>query len=96
MAKDHIESGSFDLFGPPSHPLLLGLPWLAKHNPHINWASREILGWSKNCLLICFPSETSSVPLLSTHHLASLNTDFLDLCAVPACYMDLKEVLNKA
>lgn len=37
MAEGRTEFLSFHLFNSPSHPLLLGLPWLSKHNPQINW-----------------------------------------------------------
>ncbi|KAL1279173.1 hypothetical protein QQF64_025846, partial [Cirrhinus molitorella] len=29
--------------------VILGRPWLAKHQPRINWSTGEILGWSKEC-----------------------------------------------
>ena len=96
MAKGHTESISFHLYNSPSHPLLLGLPWLAKYNPHIDWLSGGILGWSKSCLSTCFHSETAPVHQLPVLQPASSHTDFPDLSGVPACYLDLKEVFNKA
>ena len=94
MAKGHREFLSFLLYSCPSHPLLLGLPWLSKHNPHIDWSSGEILGCGKDCSPVCFPSEPVSAPPPSSR-LVSPDTDFLDISNVPACYLDLKEVFNK-
>lgn len=40
----------------PQNPIILGLPWLEKHNPQISWKAKQISQWSeywqKNCLLI--------------------------------------------
>ena len=104
MAKGHTESLSFHLFDSPSHPLLLGLPWLSSHNPQINWSSGEILGWSGDCSPACFSSEPVPVPMTpvvpvspaSSSPPVSSDADFPDLSGVPACYLDVKEVFNKA
>lgn len=31
------------------HVIILGLPWLEKHNPHICWTYTEIVAWSLKC-----------------------------------------------
>ncbi|KAL0202442.1 hypothetical protein M9458_000460, partial [Cirrhinus mrigala] len=33
----------------PNHPIILGLPWLEKHNPVISWTKKHILQWSPDC-----------------------------------------------
>ena len=81
MAKGHSEFLSCLLYCSPAHPLLLGLPWLSKHNPHINWSSGEILGWGKSCCPVCFPSEPVPAPPLSSH-LVSPYADFPDISNV--------------
>lgn len=86
----------FYLVNSSSHPLLLGLPWLVKHNPQINWATGEIVSWRKSCSSVCFSAEPAPALPLSSPPLASKDTKFLDLSGVPACYWDLKEVFNKA
>lgn len=108
IANGHTESLSFHLFNSPSHPLILGYPWLVKHNPHMDWSTGRVLGWHKDCLATCFPSAPAPErPLPSTHVTVALTTavstplqaaadsDFPDLSRVPTCYRDLKKVFNK-
>lgn len=38
---------SFHIFDIPQS-LLLGHPWLSQHNPYTNWATVQIISWSKN------------------------------------------------
>ena len=45
---DHQESMTFFLFNSSGHALILGFPWLLRHNPHIDWRSGEIMGWGKD------------------------------------------------
>ena len=52
IANGHTESLSFHLFNSPSHPLILGYPWLVKHNPHMDWSTGRVLGWHKDCLAL--------------------------------------------
>ncbi|TWW55636.1 Retrovirus-related Pol polyprotein from transposon opus [Takifugu flavidus] len=37
----------------------LGRPWLERHDPHISWASGQILGWSVACHANCLHSAPS-------------------------------------
>uniref|UniRef100_W5NM24 ribonuclease H n=1 Tax=Lepisosteus oculatus TaxID=7918 RepID=W5NM24_LEPOC len=37
------------LLDSPAYPVILGLPWLKKHDPHISWAKNEIIAWSHAC-----------------------------------------------
>ena len=53
ISQEHTESMSFHLLNSPSHPLILGFPWLSKHNPHMNWATGEVTGWDRNCSVTC-------------------------------------------
>lgn len=41
----HKELINFYLFQSPSQALILGHPWLHKHNHHFNWKSRTIIGY---------------------------------------------------
>ncbi len=45
----HLESMAFYLISSPELPLILGHPWLMRHNPHINWLSGEVLSWGSLC-----------------------------------------------
>lgn len=51
----HSETMDFYLYKSNHHPLILGFPWLLKHNHHINWPTGKIEGWGKDCEIICFP-----------------------------------------
>ncbi|KAI2644950.1 Transposon Ty3-I Gag-Pol polyprotein [Labeo rohita] len=35
--------------------IILGRPWLVKHNPIISWGTGEVLRWGEDCNLDCFP-----------------------------------------
>ncbi|KAK7913158.1 hypothetical protein WMY93_013369 [Mugilogobius chulae] len=52
--------------------------------PHIDWSSGNIVSWGSDCKLKCFPPLTPEDP------------QFPDLSKVPECYLELKEVFNKA
>ncbi|MGL5596555.1 MAG: retropepsin-like aspartic protease [Aeromonas sp.] len=44
--------------------VVLGLPWIAQHNPVINWRSGEVEKWSFQCLSHCIsPVQIPSSPL---------------------------------
>jgi len=42
------------------HPIILGLPWLEKHNPTISWTDKQIIRLSNTC------QEESLYPLIKT------------------------------
>jgi len=42
------------------HPVILGIPWLAKHNPNINWIDRSLT--FDKCLDNCFPHGRALLP----------------------------------
>lgn len=68
--------------------LILGMPWLKKHNPHINWHLRTVNLWSPNCLSSCF-----QVPLQST----TIESPFSpSLHNIPPEYQDLQMVFSKS
>lgn len=33
----------------PAFPVVLGIPWLARHNPKISWKQGVLQGWSEEC-----------------------------------------------
>lgn len=84
-----MKTSPYNTINSPDHPLVLGVSWLQKHNPHVNWSSGRVLGWEATCLTNCFWS--ASLP--ST--LPELEVEFPDLSGVPEVYMDLKEVFSK-
>ena len=40
--QGHHEEIDLDVFGMATHDVILGLPWLRKHNPRINWKDRQL------------------------------------------------------
>ncbi len=45
----HSEVIKFYVIHSPNHPIILGLPWLRTHNPHISWREGQILQWGTTC-----------------------------------------------
>ena len=92
ISGNHAEMISFLLIDSPQVPLVLGLPWLKRHNPHIDWSTGLILGWSEFCLSSCLVSASVSCCPQNSDS----SPDFPDLSEVPPVYLDLKEVFNKS
>ena len=42
ISGNHRENISFFLIPSPSSPVVLGLPWLRLHNPHIDWSTSPL------------------------------------------------------
>ncbi|KAK3548954.1 hypothetical protein QTP70_021664 [Hemibagrus guttatus] len=81
----HYERLAFYVTSSPANPVILGFPWLRRHDPHISWRSGELVRWSTTCLRGCLrdpvarPCRTSRVerPLEAAGgHLPSQYTDF--------------------
>jgi len=45
----HHELIRFYVIHSPNNPVILGLPWLRTHNPHISWKEGQIVQWDANC-----------------------------------------------
>jgi hypothetical protein len=58
---NHTETISFLLTDSPLAPVVLGHPWLSRHNPNINWSQNTVLSWSEYCHASCLLSACSSV-----------------------------------
>ena len=44
---NHKERISLFLIDSPAFPVVLGVPWLASHNPRISWRQGVLQGWSE-------------------------------------------------
>lgn len=90
LSGNHQEIISFFVIPSPTCPLVLGLPWLRLHNPHIDWSNSTITNWSifchSHCLHSAIPFSTPSLPSPS---------ETIDLSNVPSAYHDLQEVFSK-
>ncbi|KAI4898934.1 hypothetical protein NFI96_007063 [Prochilodus magdalenae] len=84
----HTERLSFFLTQAPDLPVILGFPWLKRHNPHIDWLSRSIRQWGPHCQGSCLQPKADGVSSGVANHSA-------DLSKVPAAYHDLREVFSK-
>uniref|UniRef100_A0A4W5K2I5 ribonuclease H n=1 Tax=Hucho hucho TaxID=62062 RepID=A0A4W5K2I5_9TELE len=76
----HEERISFFLIDSPAFPVVLGIPWLAYHDPNILWQQRALKGWSRGCLGRCVgvsigATTVESPEQVSTVHIPSENAD---------------------
>lgn len=56
ISGNHCEEISLHLIDTPQVPIILGYRWLVKHNPQIDWANNNIVGWSSFSLFKCLVS----------------------------------------
>ncbi|KAJ8391288.1 hypothetical protein AAFF_G00090750 [Aldrovandia affinis] len=56
VSGNHRERLAFCLMESPCAPLVLGGPWLATHNPSIDWTTGHIREWSPFCQKSCLRS----------------------------------------
>ncbi len=86
----HSEFIKFYVIHSPNHPIILGLPWLRTHNPHISWREGQVLQWGTTCQERCLSKipKASTIPSFPTVQNAT-NTD------LPSEYSDLAEAFSK-
>ncbi|KAK3544289.1 hypothetical protein QTP86_009141 [Hemibagrus guttatus] len=81
----HYERLAFYVTSSPANPMIVGFPWLRRHDPHISWWSGELVRWSATCLRGCLrdpvsrPCRTSQVERsleAAGGHLPCQYTDF--------------------
>ncbi|XP_035994550.1 uncharacterized protein LOC118563564 [Fundulus heteroclitus] len=93
ISGNHRERLSFFVFPVKHAPLVLGVPWLQQHNPHINWVDHRVESWSSNCHAVCLQS---AVPSCQAPPQPPLQADPESLRSVPECYHDLRQVFSKS
>lgn len=71
--------------------IVLGLPWLRKHNPQVNWQTGEIISWSPFCHQCCLLSAYPSANSKNTPSSEPINLE-----SVPSQYHDLAPVFSKS
>ena len=79
--------GGESLSHPTQTPIVLGLPWLQLHSPHVDWASGQILAWGPSCFSSCLSKVTHKerLPVATT----SVSSD------LPTAYSDYRDVFCK-
>ncbi len=90
LSKNHHEFIELYVITSPLTSVILGIPWLKRHNPHIDWATATIWSWSAHCHAHCLKS---AVPARTAGALSP--PEEIDLPKVPPEYHDLKEVFSK-
>ena len=106
----HLERLTFDVMPSLSHPLIVGLPWLASHNPMINWPSRSIDFPNCSCsntLNVSSVSVDSNLVELDCNALIRFGEGFEDadifdnipvvdedFSGLPAQYLEFKDVFS--
>uniref|UniRef100_A0A672Z804 Gypsy retrotransposon integrase-like protein 1 n=1 Tax=Sphaeramia orbicularis TaxID=375764 RepID=A0A672Z804_9TELE len=103
FADGHTESLSFHVYHSAAHPLILGFPWLQRHNPQLDWSTGEVRSWGKDCFSCGiehndsdFLSPADSVSVAPVQVASDEMTDFPALNKVPVQYHDLKQVFSKS
>lgn len=71
------------------HPIVLGLPWLRHHNPHISWRDGQILQWSDSCINCCI-QPIQRIPVRTTTILSTPENE-----QIPIEYHDSIEAFRK-
>lgn len=51
--RNHLEQIDFNIIRAPQYGVILGLPWLQKHNPFVDWPTHRIEMTSPYCILHC-------------------------------------------
>ncbi|KAK3514290.1 hypothetical protein QTP70_012912 [Hemibagrus guttatus] len=60
----HHERLAFYVTSSPANPVILGFPWLRRHDPQISWRTEELTRWSPACLRECLGNPVSRYPYL--------------------------------
>ncbi|KAK3505726.1 hypothetical protein QTP70_020347 [Hemibagrus guttatus] len=55
----HHERLTFYVTTSPANPVILGFPWLRRHDPQISWRTGELTRWSPACLRDCLRNPVS-------------------------------------
>ena len=63
--EDYQTKGNFDLIPLAYHDVILGMPWLRKVNPQINWAKDVIIVIEGNNQIILPSKRSSKVEIVS-------------------------------
>lgn len=74
MGINHFEQISLLI---TNFPHTLGLPWLQKHNPQVDWVTNNILQWRVGCEASCLNS-SQVLAATSVEGLPSCYSSFAD------------------
>ncbi|KAK3531883.1 hypothetical protein QTP70_034386 [Hemibagrus guttatus] len=87
----HRERLAFYVTATPANPVILGFPWLRRHDPQISWQSRELVRWSPSCHYGCLQNQLPRPCRASrVREMSPLPLDHL-----PQAYAEFREVFSK-
>ncbi len=86
----HHESIQFYIIPTAHASIILGLPWLRRHNPGISWQDSQIIRWGANCFSQCISQVTPLV--LQT---VSVTEPGVDVQTLPSVYHDVIVAFSK-
>lgn len=92
----HEETISMLVLEESAVDVILGLPWLAKHQPNIGWSSGSIEQWSDYCIHHCLwplPVPSQKTPILGSTSIESLATS--TQVNLPEEYWAFQDVFSK-
>uniref|UniRef100_A0A803JAE8 Retrotransposon gag domain-containing protein n=1 Tax=Xenopus tropicalis TaxID=8364 RepID=A0A803JAE8_XENTR len=92
MNKIHSEMLSFDVVASPLSPIIIGLPWLRKHNPIVEWERGKITFSSHFCRTNCLSSPPSACQKLCC---VAFEKPFERFPGLPSEYYDFLDVFDK-
>ncbi|KAI2665792.1 Transposon Tf2-9 polyprotein [Labeo rohita] len=73
--------------------IILGRPWLVKHDPIISWGSVEVLQWGKDCTSNCFPDLPQPVKKTIPVYVTSVESPLSNQSVnIPSTYSNFKDV----
>ena len=78
---DHKEQISLFLIDSPAFPVVLGVLWLAQHNPVIFWRQGALKGWSEECSGRCIGVSIGAMSVESPDQVSTVR--------IPSEYADL-------
>uniref|UniRef100_A0A8C6NRN6 CCHC-type domain-containing protein n=1 Tax=Nothobranchius furzeri TaxID=105023 RepID=A0A8C6NRN6_NOTFU len=90
VSGNHVEEIEFFVFPSLQTAVVLGHPWLLRHNPQVNWETGKVEGWSPRCSQSCIGA---APPNISASRPPS--AEKIDLSNVPQEYHDLAKVFSK-
>ncbi|KAK3505820.1 hypothetical protein QTP70_019745, partial [Hemibagrus guttatus] len=87
----HRERLAFYVTSSPANPVILGFPWLRRHDPQISWCTGELVRCSDACLKECLLEPVSRTCR------TSLVEDSASLASgcIPHIYEDFQEVFSE-
>lgn len=90
LIENHFEMVSLYVIRSPSMPVIFGLSWLRRHDPHINWQDGKVFCWDMSCHNSCLSAAFSDGGEIREEIICP------DIFKVPVEHHDLKDVFNKS